>query len=79
MTDTEVTYFHLLFISGSYGPGFFWFRAFSSIGVSFVNRDIHQPLFSERENLRSVLRVGKWSIMLLKPWSWYVRHARTSP
>lgn len=44
----------------------FWFRLFGH-GFSVENRNVHLPSFSERNNIRKVLRLGKWAIWSLKP------------
>jgi len=54
-----------MMIQYNIGIGHFWFRVFG-YGLSFMNRDIHPPLFSERNGYSKVLRIGKWSIKGLK-------------
>jgi len=44
----------------------FWFRIFG-YGVSVINREIYQPLFSVRNGFVKEYRVGRWGIKILKP------------
>jgi hypothetical protein len=46
-------------------PGGAWFRIFGT-GLSFNDRRKHPPLFSERNGLARVLRIGWLSIRLLR-------------
>lgn len=43
-----------------------WFRVFGW-GVYWADHRIYQPLFSERTDRTKVLRVGVWSLRLLRP------------
>lgn len=46
--------------------GFWWFRIF---GYGLCGKDLtkHFLLFSERNGYTKTLRIGKWSITILKP------------
>lgn len=48
------------------GAGNFWFRVFG-YGLNFINRTMHAPPFSVRNNYRKELHIGTWGIQLLKP------------
>lgn len=43
-----------------------WFRLFGW-GVGWADRQIYAPLFSERMGYTRVLRIGVWSVRLLRP------------
>jgi len=45
--------------------GLFWFRIFG-YGLHIKDMTKHPPLFSERNGNRKHLRIGKWSIGILK-------------
>lgn len=46
--------------------GRMWFRLLG-YGLSFSDRTKHKAPFSERNGFVKVLRIGKWSVKLLKP------------
>ena len=46
-------------------PGGCWFRV-CGYGISINDMRIHPPLFSERQGHRKALRIGHFSIKLLK-------------
>lgn len=45
--------------------GSFWFR-FYRFGLSVQDRSKHPALFSERNGYTKVLRIGKWSVRVIK-------------
>ncbi len=47
-----------------YYNGGFWIRIFG-YGISIIDKNKHRPLFSERNGLRKVFRIGRWGIGLL--------------
>jgi hypothetical protein len=51
--------------SGRMERGAFWFRVFG-YGIRAVNRNLHEPLRSERTGAVKVLRLGPWSIKWLR-------------
>ena len=51
-------------VSWCFYDGGFWIRFFSR-GFSIVNKIKHQPLFSERNGYRKVLRIGKYGLEYL--------------
>lgn len=44
--------------------GSLWFRIFGR-GLSFIDRRIHYPLFSERHRLVKICVIGHWTIRWL--------------
>jgi len=46
--------------------GGFWFRVFG-FGLGILDRQKHQPLFSERHGYRRFLYIGSWKIQFLTP------------
>lgn len=48
-------------LSWHYGNGFFWFRIFGR-GLVATDRTKHRELFSVRNNIIKVWRIGKWTI-----------------
>jgi len=52
-------------LSYHFCKGGFWIRVFG-IGFSIMDKNIHRPLFSERNGHRKVLRIGKYGIELLR-------------
>ena len=51
-------------IKGIYYNGGFWIRI-SGYGISIIDKNKHKPLFSERNGLRKVHRIGRWGVEFL--------------
>ncbi|KKN72966.1 hypothetical protein LCGC14_0405200 [marine sediment metagenome] len=52
-------------ITLAFYDGGFWFRIFGK-GLAIVNKKKNPPLFSERNGIRKVLRVGNYGVEFLK-------------
>lgn len=50
-----------------HGNGIGWFRVLNGYGMQWKDASRYRPLFSERNGYRKVIKIGKYSIRILKP------------